>query len=152
MPLVALVVIASALQATAMFFDEGRYHRRRGLPRWERLGHPLDTLTVAIPYAWALVADPRRASSLAVYVTLAFFSCLFVTKDEPVHARLCPPGEHWLHAFLFIMHPIVFLAVALLWRSGHDRWLLAAQLGLTVLFGLYQLIAWSPPWRPAREP
>jgi len=28
-----------------MGVDEFYFHRRRGLPRWERLAHPLDTMT-----------------------------------------------------------------------------------------------------------
>jgi hypothetical protein len=38
--------IPFALQMCCMAVDEVHFHRQRGLPRWERLGHPLDTLTV----------------------------------------------------------------------------------------------------------
>ncbi len=38
--------IPFALQTCCMAVDEVHFHRQRGLPRWERLGHPLDTLTV----------------------------------------------------------------------------------------------------------
>jgi hypothetical protein len=145
----ALLMTPFAVQALAMAVDEGWFHRRRGLPRWERLGHPVDTLTVALTYAWALASDPRRGSSLAVYVGLAAVSCLVITKDEPVHRRVCPPGECWVHALLFILHPVVFLAFALLWRSGQHRLLLELQLGATIAYGLYQLIYWNVPWRAA---
>src|ERR1019366_3333568 len=33
-------------------------HQRRGLPRWERLGHPLDTLSVAGCYGWLVATGP----------------------------------------------------------------------------------------------
>src|ERR1051325_10514494 len=110
-----------------MVVDEVWYHRRRGLPRWERLGHPLDTLTVAIVYAWALAHPHPERGGLAGYVALAAFSCLFVTKDEPIHRRVCSAGETWLHAVLFILHPVVFLAFGLLWLDG-ERTFLALQL------------------------
>jgi 2-polyprenyl-6-hydroxyphenyl methylase/3-demethylubiquinone-9 3-methyltransferase len=81
-------------------------------------------------------------AALPVYGALAVFSTLFVTKDEPVHARLCGPGEHWLHAVLFVLHPIVLAAFALLWWQG-ERALLAIQLGVVVAFGAYQAIYWN---------
>jgi hypothetical protein len=144
---VIVLIAPFALQALAMAVDEGWFHRRRGLPRWERLGHPVDTLSVALTYAWALATDPRHG--LAGYVVLAAISCLVVTKDEPLHRRLSPPGECWVHAVLYILHPVVFLAFALLWRSESYRWLLELQLGATVVYGLYQLVYWNAPWRLA---
>ena len=57
--MLALLMLPIALQAMAMVVDEGWFHRRRGLPRWERLGHPLDTLTIAVCLGW-LVVGPRN--------------------------------------------------------------------------------------------
>lgn len=148
--MIGWLVVPMVLQGLAMVVDEGVFHRRRGLPRWERLGHPLDTLTVAATLGFACVADPRASYALPVYVALAVFSSLFVTKDEPVHARLCNAGEQWLHAVLFVLHPVVFFCTALLWRDGGYRGVMLAQLSLTVGFGLYQLIYWSVMWRPRR--
>ncbi len=145
--MVALLVVPFVVQGMLMAVDELHFHRRRGLPRWERLGHPLDTLTVVATYAFALASDPARPWALAIYVGMALFSCVFVTKDEPVHARCCSPGEQWLHAMLFVFHPVVFLAFGLLWRAGTHETILWVQLVLTVLFGLYQLGYWSLPWR-----
>src|SRR5690606_8631765 len=85
------------LQGTLMLVDEFLFHRRRGLPRWERIGHPLDTLTVLIPVALTTVFPPTAAFTGA-FLAMALFSCLFVTKDEWIHARHCAPGEQWLHA------------------------------------------------------
>jgi 2-polyprenyl-6-hydroxyphenyl methylase / 3-demethylubiquinone-9 3-methyltransferase len=135
-------MIPVALQAAAMIVDEGVFHRRRGLGRWERLGHPLDTLTIALCLGW-LLAVPRDAGvAVPGYVALAVFSTLFVTKDEPVHAHACTAGEHWLHAVLFALHPIVLAAFGLLWWTG-ERAMLAAQLGLVLAFGTYQLVYWN---------
>jgi hypothetical protein len=138
-----LLAAPLAVQAASMLVDELHFHRRRGLPRWERIGHPLDTLTVLACYAVAL-AFPPDAGHLRLFVGFAIFSCLFVTKDELVHAKLCPPGEHWLHAILFVLHPVVLAVTALLWIDGSGG-LVALQAGATLAFGLYQLAYWA--WR-----
>jgi hypothetical protein len=143
----ALLLAPLALQAAAMAIDEGVFHRRRGLPRWERIGHPLDTLTVLAPMVWALSRAPSRAAVVA-FAVLGFISCLFVTKDEPVHARVCGVGERWLHAVLFVLHPIVFLCYALLWRAGETT-LMAVFFGATLLFGVYQVLYWNVAWKRA---
>lgn len=135
-------LLAPLLQGVTMLVDEMVFHRRRGLPRWERLGHPLDTLTVVLAYLWALVHAPTRGAIIG-YALLAFFSCLFVTKDEPVHARVCNAGEMWLHAVQFVLHPIVFLAFGLFWIGGADGALLWLWLAATAAFGVYQLVYWS---------
>src|SRR5258708_33252451 len=101
-----------------MAFDELHFHRKRGLGAWERIGHPLDTLTVLACSAWAFLVRPTPGH-VAVYAGLAVVSCLFITKDEGVHARRCTPGEHWVHALLFIVHPLSLGSLALLWPSLH---------------------------------
>ncbi|MDX2053138.1 MAG: hypothetical protein SFV15_12145 [Polyangiaceae bacterium] len=141
-----LLLLPLFLQALAMFFDEFVFHRARGLPRWERLGHPLDTLTVAVCYGWLVSTPPTRAHAVAVYVVLCAFSCLFITKDEFVHARLCKPAEAWLHAVLFVLHPAVFLALGIIWMRGGNEWIPKAVLGATLAMMMYQLIYWSPRW------
>src|SRR4051812_22485242 len=98
-----MVVIPFALQGLAMAVDEIWFHRRRGLPRWERVGHPLDTVTLVACVTWLVVTRPGDPTALPIYIGLGIFSLLFVTKDEPVHARLCSAGEHWLHAVLFLL-------------------------------------------------
>ncbi len=129
----ALLVAPLALQALAMLVDEGYFHRRRGLPRWERIGHPLDTLTIIACLVWLLAVGAG-----AGYVVLAVFSCLFVTKDEPVHAKHCTPGEQWLHAVLFVLHPVVLAAFALLPPA-----ILVGQLALTIAVLVYQVVYWN---------
>jgi 2-polyprenyl-6-hydroxyphenyl methylase/3-demethylubiquinone-9 3-methyltransferase len=141
-----LLIAPVALQGAAMLVDEAVCHRRRGLPRWERIGHPLDTLTLVACLAWLLATRPSPGT-LAAYVGLAAFSTLFVTKDEPVHARLCRGGEQWLHAVLFALHPIVLAAAGAAWWTGH-RTLLAVQLAATAAFGVYQAVYWNFVRRP----
>jgi hypothetical protein len=147
------------LQMICMAVDEVHFHRRRGLPRWERLGRPLDTPTVLACFVWLLAAAPS-AFSLSVYAGLGVFSCLFVTKDELAHSKHCSSGEHWLHAMLFILHPLVLLSAGLLWPgclrqtlslihyTGFERNFLLGNTLLTFAFGLYQLIYWNFLWAP----
>jgi hypothetical protein len=131
------------IQAATMLADEGWCHRRRGLPRWERIGHPLDTLTTALCYGWLVVQRPDAPHALSMYVGLSLFSCLFITKDEFVHSKLCDSLETWLHSVLFVMHPIVLLSFGILWISGGAPWVFEVQLFLTLAFASYQVVYWS---------
>lgn len=140
------------VQIALMALDEGWYHRRRGLPRWERIGHPLDTLSVALCYGWLVAVGPDRPHAAAVYAALALASCLFITKDEAVHLRRCGPGEQRLHACLFVLHPIVFAVFGLLWWRGLAPWAVRVQLGLTLGFLSYQIAYWSRPWTSPAAP
>jgi hypothetical protein len=146
---VALLIAPFLAQAVAMLVDEQVFHRRRGLPRWERVGHPLDSLTVLASYAWLMAASPSRQNAL-VYAALAGFSSLFVTKDERLHAKLCSPGEQWLHALLFILHPVVLIVAGWLWWVGQLRIVILAELVLVSAFAIYQLLYWNGPWQKAR--
>lgn len=144
---VVLLLVPAFLQAAAMAVDEGVWHRRRGLPKWERIGHPIDTISTAACYAWLSLVPPTRAGALAGYVALCAASCLVITKDEPVHARLCGPGESWVHAVLFVLHPIVFMGFGMIWMSERHPWLLWGQFGLTIAFATYQFAFWRFRWK-----
>lgn len=153
------VVIPFVLQVICMAVDELYYHRKRSLPRWERLGHPLDTLTVLLCMLWVLLMAPAPPSIL-IYVLLSIFSCFFITKDERVHYRLCLAGEHWLHAVLFILHPLIFIGAGLLWPAVHQQAFAAMHYtgfekaflqGSTILIflcSLYQFVYWNLLWKP----
>ena|SRR5450432_4250589 len=149
--MLALLLLPAFLQMLAMFWDEFVFHRKRGLPRWERWGHPLDTLTAAACYGWLVVAKPPVSRhSVGVYVALCAFSCLFITKDEVVHARLCEPMEMWIHALLFVLHPIVFLGFGLIWYWGLAAWVLKAEVALTMGLMAHQVLYWSSLWQRTR--
>jgi len=139
-----ILCIPLFIQAALMFIDEMHFHRLRGLPRWERVGHPIDTLSVLICYGVALTQPPSNGA-LTVYAALATLSCVLVTKDEFVHSRRCLPAEQWIHSLLFVLHPIVLGAAALLWFK-HKTAILGVQSALTVAFGCYQLLYWNFPW------
>jgi hypothetical protein len=98
-------------------------------------------------------------------VGLSLLSCFFITKDEGVHASRCRAGEHWLHAVLFVVHPMSLASIGLMWPALHPRehttpwWLdgvpampmVVAQLGLTYAFCLYQILYWNLPWARTRH-
>jgi hypothetical protein len=154
-----------ALQGVLMGIDELWFHRRRGLPRWERIGHPVDTATVGACILLACLL-PLSVGGAWAYTALAVVSCAVVTKDEAIHAARCSPGEHWIHGALFVLHPIVLGVVAVLWsaRDGHalvpalEAWtgvalppaplagtLLVGQGAVVAAFGLYQAVYWNRP-------
>lgn len=139
-----IVVLPLAVQGLIMFVDEFYFHHRRNLGKWERWGHPLDTLTVIAPTAYLYFTFTDNLS-LWTFVAMGLFSSLFVTKDEWVHAKECVGAEHWLHALLFIVHPLVFWS---LWKIRVSEELneplnvIAVFLILQILFFIYQVFWW----------
>lgn len=150
-------------QALVILLDEGIFHIKRGLPRWERIGHPLDTFTVLICLGFVL-SVPYSMFHLKIYIGLALFSSLFVTKDEFVHKHFCPWSEQWLHALLFTLHPITLAIAGLIWPVIQEaetapwlsNWLdhplalalfLKGQVCMMTLFFLYQIIYWNFIWK-----
>ena len=146
------------LQTIVIFVDEFYFHIKRDLPRWERIGHPLDTLSVLFCFIYVLVFpyDPLHRN---LYIALALFSCLLVTKDEFVHKHCCPASEHWLYALLFLNHPVVLCSLGILWYVHHTApltvfisldpyralirpffWIQGVSIAL---FALYQLLYWN---------
>ena len=151
------LLVPFVLHGICMGVDEFYFHWRRGLLRWERLGHPLDTLTVLVCQGWLWTHQPS-AWTVGVYVVLCVFSSLFVTKDEFIHQKHCTAGEHWMQSLLFLLHPLVLGAAGLWWAAAHgqlnfiaaDPWIFTALRGnliLAVLFGLYQLLFWNWLWQ-----
>ena len=110
-----------------------------------------------------LVFAPVTPFFVGLYAALGLFSCLFVTKDEFVHAKECVAGEQWLHALLFVLHPVILLSGALCWMLADPinemgaSWLrmfgatapqglksvLAGQFVLMCVFGFYQAVYWN---------
>jgi hypothetical protein len=155
-------LIPFALQALAIAFDELYFHHKRGLPRWERIGHPLDTFSLLICFLITLLA-PFNETTLKMYCIVGVLSCLMVTKDEFVHTEECEGSENWLHALLFLLHPITIAMAGLIWPISQQieppAWLinwfdqpdlclsfLYMQTGLIFLFLFYQIIFWNFIW------
>lgn len=149
-----LLFLPFLIQAICIFFDEGYFHLKRGLPKFERIGHPLDTLTVIACFALAAFSSYTEFTFYSL-IFLSLFSCFFVTKDEFVHFKYCESKEMWLHAVLFINHPILLFSMLILWLHQNKiiTWFpfdaifihqfLILQLGLSLLFFSYQVIYWN---------
>jgi hypothetical protein len=141
LPALAWALPVFAAQGLLLVADEFVFHRRREIPPWERIGHPLDTLTVFVPFLLT-VSLPPETPWTGLFVALAGFSCLFVAKDEWVHARLCGGGEQALHALLFLLHPLLFAAGWFLWKAGETGWLMGQCL-VVGGFMVYQVAYWN---------
>lgn len=156
-------LIPFVFQAIAIGLDEGVFHIRRGLPKWERIGHPLDTLTVLFCMAYVLWV-PFSSGALIGYIAAAAFSTLFVTKDEFVHKEHCPASEQWLHAVLFTLHPLTLISAAFIWPVVQNmevspwiaHWLtekdalrqfLLTQFIAMSFFFVYQIVFWNLIWK-----
>jgi hypothetical protein len=114
-----LIFIPFFLQALIIFIDEFYFHIKRGLPKWEKIGHPLDTFSVLALFIFAYFA-PVNELNFKIFIGSSVFSCLFVTKDEWVHKDVCPKNEMWLHALLFLHHPVVLGCLMIIWGSYSD--------------------------------
>lgn len=139
-----LIPIPFFIHGLLMVIDEV-IHEKRGLSKWERRGHPLDSLTVMACFFFITLTSPSETGTY-VYLALAVFSTFFITKDEWVHAQECGPFEQWLHALLFILHPVALYLAYHLWISNEHPWLLRGlPIVASVLF-LYQFLRWNVPW------
>lgn len=134
------------LQGLIMATDEFGFHHKRGLPLWEKIGHPLDTLCTLVALSVPTFLN-YSINNKKLYIILALFSCLLITKDEFIHKDICSKTEQWLHALLFIIHPITFMAAYMIWVNYPDSVFLKIQFGLVLVFMFYQIIRWSFPWK-----
>lgn len=157
-----LLLAPFIIQAIVIGFDEYYFHVKRGLPLWERIGHPIDTLTLLLCILFILFV-PYSPLAMKWYIGLAIFSCLMVTKDEWIHKHHCPAAEQWLHALLFINHPIILAVLGLIWWSLEATqlpvWMssfiyspylysmVVVQGAMVTLFLLYQIIYWNFLWK-----
>lgn len=134
------------VQTAVITWDEFYFHHKRGLPRWERIGHPLDTLSVVVCFAFVLLF-PYTKLLLWLFVALGVLSCLLVTKDEFVHKEHCNAQEQWLHALLFLNHPLVLISIGWMWMQGAAyRPFMLIQLASAALFCFYQVVYWNFVW------
>lgn len=132
--------VVSIIQGAAIIFDEFIFHHKRGLPKWERIGHPIDTMTV-IGCLMFLALMPRTPTTEVIYYVMAVTSCVFVTKDEWVHRKFCSAEEMWLHAILFMMHPLLLFTAMNEWEN--IRGMLMGVSGGIFCFFVYQVVYWN---------
>lgn len=133
-------VILAILQGTTILVDEFVFHHRRGLPRWERIGHPIDT---ALVLACLLIVSfaPRTHINEIIYYGLVILSSICITKDEWVHRKFCTADEMWLHAVLFILHPLLLISAAFNWDT-HPDYVQMVMAGIFSFF-IYQIVYWN---------
>ncbi len=133
-------LVVAAVQGLAIFVDEVFFHRKRGLPKWERISHPIDTMTVILCLLY-LVFMPRTPTTETIYYVMVGVSSILVTKDEWEHRKFCTAEEMWLHAVLFLMHPLVLLTAMTGWGSSPEV-LLMVSAGI-FCFLAYQIVYWG---------
>lgn len=136
----SLFFIVSVIQGAAILFDEFYFHRKRGLPKWERIGHPIDTLSVIACLLFLALAE-KNSITIWVFAAMAVASCILVTKDEWVHRKLCTAEEMWLHAVCFMMHPLLLFSGYIEWED--QRPLFLALAGGISVFLVYQIAYWN---------
>ncbi len=141
-------MICFAFQGTCIALDELLFHRKRLLPRWELIGHPMDTFFFAGFFLALRLGRPEDRASQAITISLGLLSCLIITKDEWVHKRLATAAENWLHAVLFLLHPIVVVLFWFGWRSEQTDFASILQLAqiMTGLFFIYQIVDGGRRW------
>ena len=161
------------LQILIVGFDECYYHNLRPIVRGEQLGHALDTFTVLVCYVVVLFLPPTSGAIL-LFTLLSVASCVFITKDELLYHQDCVPAENFVHALAFLLHPVVFVAVGLLWPAlhgthpasaftylihyhGNEFYLVSGMALLLLLFALYELVpreriwgTWIPVFKQTR--
>jgi hypothetical protein len=132
------------LQGLLMTLDEFIFHQSRMLPRWERIGHPVDTLLFLLP-----ILNLMTRPNADLYMFLSILSCLVITKDEFIHSHLCSGVEQWIHSLLFILHPISLFC---LWKISSEKGQLIIYLiAFSILFlFIYQIFYWRPWWSQKR--
>lgn len=142
-----LLLLPALFQSALLLFDEFYYHRKRELPKWERIGHPLDTLSVLFCLLW-LLHSSYSTTNLIIYLFFMLISAIFITKDELIHSKLCSGGEHWIHSLLYILHPVWMATNAwtwYLWQQGNGEiaWILKFQILIIIPFLFYQFLYWN---------
>lgn len=140
-----LLYLPFIIQGILMGYDE-HLHIKRGLGAWERLGHPLDTITVFAPLSLAATRD-YSDDLLSIFIILSVFSCLFITKDEFIHTSECNETESWIHSMLFILHPMIFVSTAILWKYHPTNEFPIYQTMAVAVFLVYQIMRWSLRWK-----
>jgi len=152
-----LLLLPFILQAIVILVDEFYFHWRRGLPLWEKVGHPLDVCTLLGCFLWLANASYTE-TNLLIFAGLATFSCIFVTKEEWLHAQVCDAGEQWIHSLLFLLQPAALISAGVIWAhqtpvaatptalEAGAAWLfpiIEIQIVLQFAFLVYQIAFWG---------
>ena len=139
--------ILTLLQGLVIGIDEFWCHWRRGLPKWERWGHPIDSVSLLVPLSLICFASPTPLNT-RLYIGLGALSCICITKDEWVHHAVSDAFENWLHSLLFILHPLILVNAYFLWSAPLPPELFGVNVVLVSFFAVlaftvYQITFWS---------
>jgi hypothetical protein len=152
-----LLLLPFILQAIVILVDEFYFHWKRSLPLWEKVSHPLDVCTLLGCFLW-LANTSYSEQNLLIFTGLATFSCIFVTKEEWIHARLCDAGEQWIHSLLFLLQPAALISAGVILAhqsptaatptslEAAASWLypiIPLQIGFQLAFLVYQIVFWG---------
>jgi hypothetical protein len=139
----SFVWAAFFFQGLLITVDEFLCHRRRVLPKWELIGHPVDTFCL-LGYFLCL----KFVDSPLIVAALGVVSTVIITKDEWVHKELSTGFENWLHAMLFVTHAALVLSAFLLWRQRElaPLFLTIAISGIS-FFLIYQIFQGGMRWK-----
>ncbi len=137
--------------------DEFVFHRKRGLHPTARWGHPVDLLLLAATAAYALWV-PYGDITKVPFSVLALFALLSPIKDERMHAGHAEGSEQVLHAFRYLLQPLVVIVLGGLWQFLRGvnfmigmvlpfdpeqlRPIFAGFAGACLALALYQLVYW----------
>jgi O-antigen/teichoic acid export membrane protein len=152
--IISIIIIMT--HGMIMCLDEFYFHHKRKLPKWERLGHPVDTLFFFSCFLIVLFF-PMTKLTVILFFILSFISSLIIVKDEFIHAKCCCIKENYLHALLFVFHPILLIILFLSWSSFTNSYfsglenfnsiivknIIYFQFVTTVLFFIYQIVFWN---------
>jgi hypothetical protein len=144
------------LHAFFMIIDEFYFHMKRILPKWERIGHPLDTLFFLACFVVVIFFSMTKMS-IIFYIILSCISCVFIIKDEFIHLKHCSKYEQMLHALMFILHPVLLIILFLSWSSFTKPYfdflqiihspiiknIIWFQFSSAIVFLFYQVIYWN---------
>lgn len=132
-----LIITLWAFHGLLAIVDEFKFHRDRGLGRWERIGHPVDSIFFIAPFIYTHFFE-----NTTVFLVMCALSCVIVTKDEFIHNHECNSTEQWLHSVLFIMHPISLYGLWYFWQNNQMIFI-TMQTSIIFVFMLYQIIYWN---------
>jgi hypothetical protein len=130
--------LSLGIQGMLLVYDELVLHRQRGLPRWERMGHPVDAFCFSLPIGFAACRGAETSPN--VYFGLSLLSSLVILKDEWVHVGRIGGLEATVHAALFVIHPVTLMTAWELAKTGQTFGLLlawVALLGVVLFQGVY---------------
>ncbi len=136
-------LLFNGLLASVFFLIDEPMHAKRGLSDWEKTSHIIDALCTSSTYAIGYFALKTNLPALFwLYCVFALITICVSFKDEWIHARECPPEEHFVHAFMFASNGICYILGAFIILLKLSSWLFAFGACFGILTALWQFVFW----------